>query len=72
MTAQLQGVASRIAFFRIEAGLTGADLARALDVTPQAVSAWERGIAQPTVANLHRIADAVGVPVRMLLDGDRP
>lgn len=60
-------IAQRIAFFRAEAGLTPADLARALGVTGAAVSHWEGGGPGPKLANLERIAKVCGVPVSKLL-----
>jgi transcriptional regulator with XRE-family HTH domain len=44
---------------RVKAGLTQADLAANLDVTQVAVSKWENGHNDPTVANLRQIADVL-------------
>lgn len=54
-----------ITFYRKQAGMTQEDLGRALFVTGQAVSRWERGGA-PDVELLPRLADALGVSLDML------
>lgn len=66
--ANLHGIPNRIVFFRREAGLSAADLARALDVSTAAVACWETGKNSPTVGNLVRIAKVLGVSPRLLID----
>lgn len=46
---------------RIDAGITQAELAKRLGVTPQTVSQYERGIKNPKVETLARFADALGI-----------
>lgn len=48
---------------RIKAGITQAELAERLGVTPQAVSQYERGIKKPKLETVIRIAEALGVLV---------
>lgn len=63
-----RGIARRIEFYRIEAGLSAADLARALNVSAAAVSHWEKDGPGPKLANIRRIAEVCGVPVSRLID----
>lgn len=55
---------------RIDAGITQAELARRLDVTPQTVSQYERGLINPKIETLRKFADALGVTPGYLLYGD--
>ena len=54
---------------RREAGLTQDQLAGKLNVTRQAVSAWERGCAEPDIETLILLAQTLGVEVNDLLLG---
>ena len=45
-------------------GMTAADLARRLGVTPQAVSGWLKGRATPTPETLRQLEDIAGIPMR--------
>lgn len=47
--------------------LSQADLARTLGLTRAAVSLWEIGTSTPSVDNLTRIADALGVSIDWLV-----
>ena len=47
---------------RTVAGLTQAELAKRLGVTPQAISQYERGIKNPKNETLKRIATALDIP----------
>ena len=49
-------------------GATIADLARHIEVSPYTVMAWERGRMPPTVANLMRVAWALGIPLSRLVE----
>lgn len=60
----------RLQYARKRAGLTQADVARAFDVTPQAVSQWERGEAAPELEKLARLARLFDVDLAWLLAGD--
>lgn len=55
---------------RATAGMTQADLAKLLGVTPQAISQYERGIKNPKTETLKKIAAALGVPWYELLSDD--
>ena len=66
----LHGIPQRIVFFRKEAGLSASDLARALNVSSAAVSLWETGKNDPTIANLRRIAAVLGISPRLLIDDE--
>lgn len=48
---------------RINAGMTQAELAERLGITPQAVSQYERGIKNPKLETVIRISEALGVLV---------
>lgn len=52
---------SKIRAFRKEAGLSKTELADALGLDQTTVSAWESGKAEPTLFNLRRLADILGV-----------
>lgn len=56
---------------REEKGLTQADIASALGVTPAAVSKWEGGSSKPRVEVLFRLADILGVRAEELMAGER-
>lgn len=46
---------------RLVVGVTQAELARRLGVTPQAISQYERGEKKPKIETIKKIADALGV-----------
>lgn len=46
---------------RLIVGITQAELARRLGVTPQAISQYERGEKKPKIETIKKIADALGV-----------
>lgn len=46
---------------RLAVGITQAELARRLGVTPQAISQYERGEKKPKIETIKKIADALGV-----------
>lgn len=52
---------SKIRAFRKGAGLSQTELADALGLDQTTVSAWESGKAEPTLFNLRRLADILGV-----------
>lgn len=52
---------------REAAGYTQQQLARRCECTPQAISNYERNLAEPTFERLSRIADVLNVPVQLLL-----
>ena len=58
----------RVRHARESAGLTQEKLAELVDRTKEAISNIERGVNYPALETLHRIADAVGVPLSLLLE----
>lgn len=59
-------ISEAIKQLRTERQMTQRQLARTLDVGELAVSRWERGVNQPTVANVQRLAGAFNVPIAIL------
>jgi transcriptional regulator with XRE-family HTH domain len=57
---------------RRERGMTQAEMAAGLHVTPQAVSKWERGASLPDVALLPDLAELLDVGLDVLLNPGRP
>ena len=53
---------------RIKAGMTQAELAERLGISPQAVSQYERGKKNPRLSTIQKFADALGIDVSDLLD----
>ena len=53
----------RIKQVRLKAGITQAELAKRLGVTPQAISQYERGIKKPKIETLRKIATALNCNV---------
>lgn len=62
----------RLAALRRERGLTQDELARAVGVTRQAVSKWERGVIAPSTVNLVALGRLYGVPLDELANGEPP
>lgn len=56
---------------RIDAGLSQSKLARKLGVEPSWVSALERGVHNPTLRTLERVAIALNCRVAELFEDDR-
>ncbi len=63
----LQDLAARIRAQREKRGLKQQDIANALNISPQAVSKWERGENAPDIAILAPLAQLLGVSVDWLL-----
>lgn len=57
----------KIRALREAKGLSQTELAEALGVDQTTVSAWERGVAEPTLSNLRRLADVLGIAPGELL-----
>lgn len=58
----------KLAELRNEQGMTQAELAEALGVSRQTVSKWERGMADPSAANLACMGKLFGVPLDQLVN----
>ena len=61
----------RIMELRKASGMNQTDLARAMDVTRQAVSKWENGQSSPDAANLIRLAELLDTDIEYLTTGRR-
>jgi class 3 adenylate cyclase len=68
----LSTLGNRIRQRREKRGLKQQDVANALDISPQAVSKWERGENAPDVATLGPLARLLGTTVDWLLDAGDP
>ncbi len=62
-----RGAQSPIASARIAAGLTQAQLAKAVGCKPLAVSRWERGEFSPNASALQRLSEVLSCPMEILL-----
>lgn len=51
----------RIKFFRLLKGLSQEALGKAVGVTRQTISSWEKGETTPTADHLFKLADVFGV-----------
>ena len=61
-------LAEKLVSLRKQKGLTQMDLAEQLNVSRQAISRWEVGVAVPSTDNLKVLSDLYGVSVDFLLD----
>ena len=66
----LQFLSRRIRLQREKRGLKQHDIAHALQISPQAVSKWERGENAPDIALLRPLAGLLGVSIDWLMGGD--
>ncbi|MEQ7310287.1 helix-turn-helix transcriptional regulator [Lactococcus petauri] len=57
---------NRLKEIRLEKGLTQKQLAQSLEVSPQMVLSWEKGLRNPKESTLKKIANALDVPVDYL------
>ena len=55
---------------REEAGLSQNDIAERLSITRQAISKWERGVNEPDIETIVRLADMYNVTIDQLLRED--
>lgn len=55
---------------RLESGMTAADLARTIGVTPGAVWLWEQGINTPKAGTLAKLSKIFGCSMEDLLGGE--
>lgn len=56
---------------RKERNMTQRDLAERLHITDRAVSKWERGLCAPDISLLEPLADALGISILELIQGER-
>src|SRR5690349_8818188 len=62
-------IGQKIAQARERNGMSQSDLARALNITPQAVQKWETLFSRPRLHRVYEIAGALGVTVEELVRG---
>ncbi len=60
---KLPDVGARLRILRERRGLSLRALAEVCDLSPNTISLIERGVSSPSVATLHRLAIALGVPI---------
>ncbi len=63
LTMNIEQFGAYIAGKRKERNMTQKDLAEKLNVTPKAVSRWERSIGYPDIDNFEALASALGITV---------
>ncbi len=61
-------VGERLRAARLQRGLTARELAEASDLSFNTISLIERGKMSPTVATLHKLATALGVPLAFFVE----
>ena len=64
-----ESLGKRLADLRREKSWTQDVVAEQLDVSPQAVSKWEKGTSEPNTSNLMALAKLYGIPAEDLLRG---
>ena len=65
-------ISDKIKEYRVKRGMTQAQLAEQLSVTPQAVSKWEKGTGYPDLSALCPLADALSITTDELLEHKNP
>ena len=63
----MEGFGRRLKELRQTAKITQSDLADKLNLHPQTVSKWERGLSEPDIAQLGELAAALGISLEKLL-----
>lgn len=66
-SAEYQRLCALLRELRLEAGLTQVQVAERLDVPQSFVSKYESGERRLDVIELHHVAEAIGVPTRIVL-----
>ena len=61
-------ISDKIKEYRVKRGLTQAQLAEQLSVTPQAISKWERGTGYPDLSVICPLADVLNITIDELLE----
>ena len=61
---------AKIKEYRVKKGITQSELAKLIDTTMQNISQYERGIRNPKIETLQKIAVALGVDVYSIADWD--
>ena len=60
----------KLVSLRKEKGITQLKVAEELDISRQAISRWESGVAMPSTENLRCLSELYGVPVDYLLNDE--
>jgi XRE family transcriptional regulator, fatty acid utilization regulator len=61
----------RVRGLRIEQGVSQYELARRTDLHPTAIGRFERGVREPRLSSLRRLAQGLGVPPAVLVEDRR-
>ncbi len=69
-TGDNKAIATRIRALRIQKGLSQKEFAKLVDLHPVQYNRYEKGETIPSTTTLARLADALGVSVDYLYDGD--
>lgn len=67
---EVTGIAKNIKTLREHHDISQVELAKMLDVTDRAISAWETGIKEPRIKNIRKIAEIFNVSPSEIMDGD--
>lgn len=68
----MEGFGKRLKELRQTAKITQSGLAEKLNLHPQTVSKWERGLSEPDIAQLGDLATALGITLERLLGQEEP
>ena len=68
----MEGFGKRLKELRQSAKITQSGLAEKLNLHPQTVSKWERGLSEPDIAQLGDLAAALGITIERLLGKENP
>ena len=68
----MEGFGKRLKELRQSAKITQSGLAEKLNLHPQTVSKWERGLSEPDIAQLGDLAAALGITLERLLGQEDP
>ena len=66
------GIAENIARLRRKYDMTQAEFGEIAGVTDRAVSSWEKGLAEPRMGALQKLADHFGIKKSELIEDDDP
>ena len=61
-------ISDKIKEYRVKRGMTQAQLAELLGVTPQAISKWKKAIGYPDLSAICPLADALSITTDELLE----
>ncbi len=67
----MKNVKLRLRAYRELAGMTQQTLGERLGVTRQTIAAWEKGHSTPTLAQIFRLTEVLGVQAELLLNGSQ-